>query len=535
MSGTAWTQQQEVISPSAAAFGASVALGGGTAAVGSSGQQGEEGNSITVYAVSGGSLGGPQAISPTVSQPGDGFGDALAIDGVTLVVGAPDTSHGAGAAFVFDLGSSAGDACTSGDACASGYCVDGVCCTARVVPAGGRPCNAAETCQPGTGMCSVTPLGEGMACDQDDLCMIGGTCQGGMCSGGSVLCAPPDDCHEFGACDPATGTCSNPEKADGQPCAGGVCLGGVCVAGPDGGLGGGGGGGGGGRQQHRRPERLRLRGGQRRWRGRYARGGAGAPGSYRASPPGEATMRAGAHRELVRRCSSGPSRPVRASHPLSVSAGRDDGLPGKLEVVGLRSPAGERGSLLHTPGLRADFTAHGVTVGPTRGAAWRFQATPRAFGCDGALAALGEALPKVQGGRVEYARPELREWYVESPRRPRARLHARGTRRGAARRGVVIAIDGGLSALVSADGRAARLHDASGRRVLRYTDLHVLDAAGRELAARLEAQGEGLSIRFDDDGARYPVTVDPIDVGGAARARRERRLRGRRLRRTRWR
>lgn len=33
-----------------------------------------------------------------------------------------------------------------------------------------------------------------------------------------VVCAPADECHEVGACDPATGTCSNPPKPDGSPC-----------------------------------------------------------------------------------------------------------------------------------------------------------------------------------------------------------------------------------------------------------------------------------------------------------------------------
>ena len=45
--------------------------------------------------------------------------------------------------------------------------------------------------------------------------------------------------------------------------------------------------------------------------------------------------------------------------------------------------------------------------------------------------------------------------------------------------------------------------------MLRYADLHVIDAAGRELPASIAARGEGLAIRFDDTGAAYPVVVDP--------------------------
>ena len=61
-----------------------------------------------------------------------------------------------------------------------------------------------------------------------------------------------------------------------------------------------------------------------------------------------------------------------------------------------------------------------------------------------------------------------------------------------------------------AGGKEAVLRDASGRAVLRYTDLHVVDAAGRELPAQIEVGAGGLSIRFEDVEAAYPVTVDPL-------------------------
>jgi MYXO-CTERM domain-containing protein len=46
------------------------------------------------------------------------------------------------------------------------------------------------------------------------------------------VCAPPDECHEFGACDLTLVACLNPEKPDGEPCSGGTCQGGACVASP---------------------------------------------------------------------------------------------------------------------------------------------------------------------------------------------------------------------------------------------------------------------------------------------------------------
>lgn len=45
----------------------------------------------------------------------------------------------------------------------------------------------------------------------------------------SIVCAPLDQCHEAGVCDPETGACTNPVKEDGTPCgANGQCRGGVC-------------------------------------------------------------------------------------------------------------------------------------------------------------------------------------------------------------------------------------------------------------------------------------------------------------------
>jgi hypothetical protein len=101
-------------------------------------------------------------------------------------------------------------------------------------------------CVQGSGICSTYAANEGAPCDAgycEGVCTAG-FCEptvcpppdGGPCVADQV-CPPPDDCHEFGACDPASGSCQNPAKPDGQPCAKGVCTGGVCTladAGADG-------------------------------------------------------------------------------------------------------------------------------------------------------------------------------------------------------------------------------------------------------------------------------------------------------------
>ncbi len=188
-----------------------------------------------VYSTAGAQLSSVQQIVMSSNDDTTSPGVQLAMDGTTLVAGAPFM----GTAFVFLLGSADGDPCATADTCVSGSCVDGVCCTVAACPAAST-CNPAETCQPGTGVCSTTPINDGMPCDGGP-CTSSATCQDGVCTGDVDICAPPDECHEFGTCDPASNTCFNPAKPDGEPCSGGTCAAGVCVAAS--GVGGGGGSG----------------------------------------------------------------------------------------------------------------------------------------------------------------------------------------------------------------------------------------------------------------------------------------------------
>ena len=59
------------------------------------------------------------------------------------------------------------------------------------------------------------------------------------------------------------------------------------------------------------------------------------------------------------------------------------------------------------------------------------------------------------------------------------------------------------------------LYGPGGRAELTYSGLTVTDATGRHLAAHLETSGRSIRIAFDDQGAQYPVVVDPwIQVAG---------------------
>ncbi|GEM_PF-282086 len=101
------------------------------------------------------------------------------------------------------------------------------------------PCQVA-TCSDGS--CVVEDATDGTLCDDGNGCTQTDTCQAGFCTGANpVVCPVPDQCHDTGICDPATGTCSNPAEIDGtlcddgnaatggDTCQGGLCLGEGCV------------------------------------------------------------------------------------------------------------------------------------------------------------------------------------------------------------------------------------------------------------------------------------------------------------------
>ncbi|TMB24937.1 MAG: hypothetical protein E6J71_00230 [Deltaproteobacteria bacterium] len=126
-----------------------------------------------------------------------------------------------------------GDACTQSDTCQGGTCVG----TNPVVCAAPDQCHLAGTCDPASGVCSNPDKPNGSACTDGDACTQSDTCQAGACVGANpVACAALDQCHVAGACDPANGVCSNPDKANGSACTDGdactrsdTCQAGTCI------------------------------------------------------------------------------------------------------------------------------------------------------------------------------------------------------------------------------------------------------------------------------------------------------------------
>jgi hypothetical protein len=128
-----------------------------------------------------------------------------------------------------------GNACTLDDTCQAGACAGG----APLNCMASDQCHAAGVCDPTSGLCSNPAKADGASCNDGNACTRSDSCQAGVCTGANpVVCAAADQCHLGGTCDPSSGVCSNPAKADGASCddgnsctAGDMCLAGACLPG----------------------------------------------------------------------------------------------------------------------------------------------------------------------------------------------------------------------------------------------------------------------------------------------------------------
>ena len=77
-------------------------------------------------------------------------------------------------------------------------------------------------CTPLTGSCSDPNLADRTACVDGDPATTSDQCTAGVCGGvdlcAFVTCTASDQCHDVGVCAPLTGSCSDPNLADGTAC-----------------------------------------------------------------------------------------------------------------------------------------------------------------------------------------------------------------------------------------------------------------------------------------------------------------------------
>lgn len=161
---------------------------------------------------------------------------------------------------------------------------------------------------------------------------------------------------------------------------------------------------------------------------------------------------------------------------------------------------------------RTAFDGRGFLVEP-QGADWRWGLELRGYGVGAEQRELsGPAHAQASGTRVSYDWDgTLEEWFVNDRRglEHGFTLAARPQGEGDALE-LAFAVRGGLRPKVTDDGQAVSFLDDQGAEVLTYSGLKVTDAEGAEVTASFALEPDGLRLRVADQGARYPLTIDPI-------------------------
>ena len=175
--------------------------------------------------------------------------------------------------------------------------------------------------------------------------------------------------------------------------------------------------------------------------------------------------------------------------------------------------------------LRAIFTGGGVRVHSSGEQKWQLGLRLKGYGYGKQLRRVVSGEMKTQGSRIEISKhtaerrqsSSLTEWYENKPDGLEQGFtlsappitDSRQQARAPQRLRLTLALTGNLHGVVTGDGRAMRLQDRHGRHAASYDQLKAWDATGRELTARMQVRGREVSLEVDDEGASYPITIDP--------------------------
>ena len=170
----------------------------------------------------------------------------------------------------------------------------------------------------------------------------------------------------------------------------------------------------------------------------------------------------------------------------------------------------------HGNGWQARFDGQGVILDPDAGG-WSCGFALERYGFEGALVAANQAEDvRAVGQHLTYDWDAgLSEWWTNDTRglEHGFTVHKRPHRMDEDGGGPLIfdmKLRGNLRPILMASGRGLRLVGAQGEVVLTYDGLVAFDADGASLETWLEVTDLGLRIAVLEDGARYPLTVDPI-------------------------
>jgi len=164
--------------------------------------------------------------------------------------------------------------------------------------------------------------------------------------------------------------------------------------------------------------------------------------------------------------------------------------------------------------LRTYFHDSGIEVVPRdvlrEEAPWRFEWQTVGWGREDHYHLVDSAPPHHSSARVEYRHAGgLTEWYVNRPEGLEQGFQVSTRPEGKGELVIAGLVPPDLRAELAADGQWIDFRDAGGAGLIRYAELHVLDATGRELPAHLAMDGYVVQILTDDRDAVYPLDVDP--------------------------
>jgi len=206
-----------------------------------------------------------------------------------------------------------------------------------------------------------------------------------------------------------------------------------------------------------------------------------------------------------------------ATAPAGLAAADWSGIVAAHEAERHAVVAVQGGHRARNPGQQwvTSFDGRGFRTEPDAGG-WSWGLQLLSYGFPGAERMLADrATAHAAGRRLSYARDAaLQEWYVNDARglEHGYTLAERPECAGAPGQPLrfVLAVHGTLRALVQPDGCGADFVNDAGATMLTYSGLVVRDAAGRRLPAYLQPSCEGLVLGVFDDGALYPLSIDPI-------------------------
>jgi len=148
--------------------------------------------------------------------------------------------------------------------------------------------------------------------------------------------------------------------------------------------------------------------------------------------------------------------------------------------------------------------------------AWEWGLSLTGWGRPGALQTPPDGPLAAREDRIELDHAVLTEWFVNTPQGLEHGFTVPEPPAGGSAPLVLdLALSGGLRPVFTADGQAVDFYGSGNVSVLRYAKLLVTDAAGTVLPARMEPIAGGIRIVVEDEGAVYPITVDPLATAAA--------------------